>query len=282
MLQLIQLPVLTARLATDAPAFQNARPFRHLVFDDLLVLTAKEALVKAFPAPDWPGWDRGRGDSDPFQPKKLTCADLDTIPDPLDRLLYELNSGPFLGWLEKLTGIDALLPDLHLFGGGLHSSGPGGKLLPHIDFHFGQNRLLHRRLNLLVYLNPSWSPENNGALELWDQKKDKIEREVYPELGRTVIFQTDADSMHGFSKPLLGRFRNSVALYYYTATAPEGYSGDYATHWRQEANGDGGAAPKRRPLRRVWMFSARVCGGLAHRLIKLSHNLEAWAGRKAW
>src|SRR5262249_40047948 len=149
--------------------------------------------------------------------------------EPLDRLIYELNSGPVVSWLEELTGIENLIPDAQLLGGGLHSSGPGGHLSPHTDFHVGKNAALYRRINLLIYFNDGWRPDNNGAFELWDQKKDRIEREILPEYGRMVVFQTDADSMHGFSKPIAGRYRNSIALYYYSAQAPDRYSGDYAT-----------------------------------------------------
>jgi hypothetical protein len=229
MLRLIRLAALCDRLSSDTAAYNHAKPFKHLVFDDLLQSETSAALAAAFPPSDWDGWNRGRGDDDPYQPKKLTCPDLGLIPEPLDRLIYELCSGPFLSWLGKLTGIERLLPDLRLFGGGLHSSGPGGRLLPHTDFHYADDLVLHRRLNLLVYFNQGWSPENGGTLELWDQEKDCIAHEVLPELGRTVIFQTDADSMHGFSKPVAGRFRNSIALYYYTVEARQRTAGGRAS-----------------------------------------------------
>jgi hypothetical protein len=272
-------------MESDAATYNHAKPFKHLIFDDLLLPEACAALAAAFPPPDWEGWNRGRGDEDPYQPKKLTCADLALIPEPLDRLVFELCSGPFLNWLGKLTGIEQVLPDLRLFGGGLHSSGPGGRLLPHTDFHYASDLVLHRRLNLLVYLNKAWTPDNGGIFELWDQDKDSVAQEVLPELGRTVIFQTDADSMHGFSKPVAGRFRNSLALYYYSIKAPDHYSGDYATHWRMEENGKNGTARRSwnpRVLYRSMMLSAKVMGTLGWRFTQASHWCEGRAGRHAW
>jgi hypothetical protein len=280
---MIQLPALEKRLAADTASYNSAKPFKHLVFDDLLVPEACGALAAAFPPPDWAGWNPGRGDNDPYQPRKLNCSDLGLIPPPLDQLIFELNSGSFLDWLGKVTGIAKLLPDLRLFGGGLHSSGPGGHLLPHTDFHYADGMVLHRRLNLLVYLNKGWTEANGGALELWNQQKDCVEREVLPELGRTVIFQTDADSMHGFSKPGAGRFRNSVALYYYSIEAPPRYSGDSATHWRMEEGQKSGTSPGKRPVfHRTMMLSARVVGSLAWRLTEASHWFDRKAGRHAW
>jgi Rps23 Pro-64 3,4-dihydroxylase Tpa1-like proline 4-hydroxylase len=131
-----------------------------------------------------------------------------------------------------LAGIAQLLPDPWLYGGSLHSSGSGGYLIPHIDFHLGN--ILHycRRLNLLLYLNDAWSEANGGALELWDKERDSVVKELWPAYGRCVIFQADTRSLHGFSKPLVGRDRNSLALYYYTATPSAEFSGDGSTHRR--------------------------------------------------
>ncbi len=276
MLQYIQLPLLAARVTADSESFRYAKPFRHVVLDDLLVLESARELLNAFPAVEWPGWDRGFGDNEPHQPKKLTCWDIGVIPSPLDLFIHELNSGPFLTWLEKLTGIEDLIPDPQLAGGGLHSSGPGGRLVPHTDFHKGKNQRLYRRLNLLVYFNENWSADNNGALELWDLRKDRIERQVLPEFGKAVIFETDDQSMHGFSKPIVGRFRNSVAIYYYTAYPTSRYSGDGDTHWRP----DGG--PKRGlitlPVRKLAMFASRAMAGAGWRLANAANRVEDWTG----
>ncbi len=155
------------------------------------------------------------------------------MPHPIDRLILELSSGEILSWLEKVTGIQNLLPDPHLEGGGLHTTFEGGYLVPHTDFH--KTNITHyvRRLNLLLYLNPSWGRENGGCLELWDKRHDSVVKEVLPTLGKCVVFQTDDQSVHGFSKAVSGRVqRNSIAMYYYTTSPPEQFSGDGNTYWR--------------------------------------------------
>ena len=119
-----------------------------------------------------------------------------------------------------------------MLGRGLHVSGPGGTLTPHTDFHVIRGLSLFRRLNLLFYLNPDWSPENGGMLELWNKQQDRIEKSVSPTLGTCVLFKTNNESMHGFTTPVAGRNRQSVALYYYTAEEAEDFSGDGATYWR--------------------------------------------------
>jgi len=261
MINCINLDSLRRRVQEDAKSFREAAPFPHLVFDDLLVEDIKEQLLNTFPVDGWDGWFRF---DDKMQFKKLACAQIDKIPPPLDRILFELNSAPVLNWLSDLTGIPQLLTDPWLEGGGLHSSGPGGILIPHTDFHLGKLNSHYRRINALLYLNAGWSEENGGALELWDKEKDHAVKEVWPEFGRCVIFQTDDRSVHGFSRPVVGRCRNSIALYYYTTTSPPTFAGDGATHWRArsiEAKGAIGHFQK---------LAYRLCMGASNRFSKLA------------
>lgn len=72
--------------------------------------------------------------------------------------------------LEKITGIRQLLPYPYLLGGGIHLSGAGGILRPHNDFHYLRALNLYRRINVIVYLNGSWSLTNGGCLSLYDAK----------------------------------------------------------------------------------------------------------------
>src|SRR5579885_2268139 len=99
MLRMVRLAALNERLGADTVSYANARPFKHLIMDDFLSPEACAELAASFPAAEWDGWDHGRGDNDPYQPKKLTCDNLGLIPEPLDRLIFELYSGPFLNWL---------------------------------------------------------------------------------------------------------------------------------------------------------------------------------------
>jgi hypothetical protein len=260
MIKTINLETLQQRVQEDARVFRKARPFPHIMFDDLLVEGLKEQILSVFPQDSWNSWYRFQ---DQCQFRKLACDQIDRIPEPLDRLILELNSGPVLRWISTLTGIAQLLPDPWLQGGGLHSSGPGGFLLPHTDFHLGRLSHYYRRVNLLLYVNESWSEANGGALELWDKERDCVAKEVWPKYGRCVIFQTDARSVHGFSKPIVERDRNSIALYYYTMTAPENFSGDGSTHWRASSMKRKGA------VKDIQRIAYRICMATSSRFSKL-------------
>jgi hypothetical protein len=112
--------------------------------------------------------------------------------------------------------------------------GAGGYLNVHTDFsmhHFHAN--WHRRVNLILYLNPGWPEEWGGALELWEQENGALRAKYPPLLNHALIFTTNERSLHGFPDPLTcpeGQSRKSLALYYYTVEEDKkatGHSTDY-------------------------------------------------------
>lgn len=214
--------------------FQEAEPFPHLVLDDLIRLSPSAA--GAFPDTSWSGWSRM---VDRYQENKHSCSDLGLIPEPFSALIMELSAPRFLRVLEQITGINQLIPDPYLAGGGLHLSGPGGILSPHTDFHYYRPLNLYRRINVLVYLNDDWSLDDGGCLSLYD-KRGRAAQTVVPDWGRVVIFRTDHHSVHGFPVPVAeGKWRRSVALYYYTAAPTKNFSGDETTYWREHGEQSG-------------------------------------------
>ena len=135
------------------------------------------------------------------------------------QLIWELNSSTFIRTLEGLTGIENLIPDPSLRGGGLHQILPGGLLGIHADFTHHVKYDLERRVNLLLYLNKDWEDEYGGHLELWNRDASHCVKRIRPTAGRCIIFNTDADSYHGHPRPLTcpeGITRKSIAIYYYT------------------------------------------------------------------
>jgi hypothetical protein len=214
----------TAETADMAARFARAEPFAHLVIDDFLAPEAADRLAD-FPDAQWAHWS---GFTDAYQHQKRVCADPGVMPAGFAELIAECGQPSFLTWLEAVTGSRKLIPDPYLDGGGLHASGPGGVLAPHSDFHTYERLDLYRQLNLLIYLNPGWSEADGGALELYREGEAAPAVSVVPAWGRAVIFRTDDRSIHGFTRPVAeGRWRRSVALYYYASR-----EGDTRTHWR--------------------------------------------------
>lgn len=195
------------------------------MFDDFLPEDVLDEILTEFPKPqqaDWYAFDS------PTE-RKLATKDDSTMGPATRRLLGELNSAAFIDFLERLTGIDALVPDPHFVGGGLHQIEPGGHLKVHADFNRHPRTRLERRLNVLVYLNRDWRDEYGGALELWSRDMSRAEAKVLPYFNRCVVFSTTSTSFHGHPEPLAcpeGETRKSMALYYYTKDRPAEESGD--------------------------------------------------------
>lgn len=210
------------RLAAErAGAFGTADPYPHAVFEDFLRTEAAQAVTAVFPGPeDRMAWDRFGAQG---LEVKMGSSDEARFPEPLRRAIHDLNSGPFLRFLEQVSGIPHLLPDPHLTGGGIHLSRQGDHLGIHADFNWHEGLQAHRRLNLLIYLSPHWEPAYGGELELWDTTGTQRVNVVAPLFNRAVLFATRSDTFHGHPNPWAapdGVYRRSIALYYYTTQRP--------------------------------------------------------------
>lgn len=215
-------------------AFRQARPFAHAVLDDFLPGAAADRLLREFPAPD-----TFRAEITPEEPRrrgKLRSRGADFTPFTT-QLLEQFKSPLFLGFLERLSGIERLIPD-HDIGTALRHFGRGGRLGVHADSNVDPGMRLHRRLNLILYLNRDWRPEYRGDFELWDAGLRRCEKAIAPLFNRALVFANGAASFHGFPKPLrcpAGITRKSAQFYYYTEEPPpEGYSQAHGTlfQWR--------------------------------------------------
>lgn len=210
-----------------AKEWQTADPFPHIALEDTLRWSPSD--VASFPSVEWDQWNEL---GDQYQRNKRACDDISVIPEPMAGLIRQLSEPRFLRLLERITGIKQLIPDPYLKGGGLHLSGAGGILAPHTDFHYYRELGLYRRVNVLVYLNEGWTIEDGGNLQLFRKGEQEPTKTVVAKFGTLAAFGTDDRSVHGFPEPVAeGKWRRSVALYYYTSTEAGEFSGDETTHW---------------------------------------------------
>ena len=197
----------------------NAQPFPHIVIDDFLPEYVLNDVLKEFPKPGEIKWQDFENKSE----KKLASTSELQMGDATRFLLYQFNSSTFMSFLEKITGINGLIPDPHFVGGGLHQIERGGYLKMHVDFNRHTRLKLDRRLNLLLYLNKDWKEEYGGHIQLWDKDMTRCEKKILPIFNRCVIFSTTDFSYHGHPDPLTcpeGWTRKSLALYYYSNGRP--------------------------------------------------------------
>ncbi|MFT3928828.1 MAG: 2OG-Fe(II) oxygenase [Spongiibacteraceae bacterium] len=211
------LPLAKLKEIADAEAtnYQRAFPFAHGVFDNLFSEELLDKVIEEFEV----GEKQWREFESKYEKKLQMNHDVNL--QPVTRaFIHNLNSEPFLSFLEKLTGIEGLIPDPYLEGAGLHKIPRGGKLGVHVDFNEHRKMNLYRRLNVIIYLNKDWREEYGGHFELWSENKNQCEKKLLPIFNRMAIFNTTATSFHGHPEPLTcpeDRSRISLALYYYTA-----------------------------------------------------------------
>jgi hypothetical protein len=196
-----------------AAAFRRASPFPHLVMDDLFPTPMLQAMAKEFDAAVPSDWREYHGG---LQRKRGTPPG-GHLPPTIQDYFNAVYSGPFIRLLSRITGIDDLIPDPALYGGGMHEVDAGGSFEIHVDFATHPRTLLINRLALITYFNETWTSEDGGALELWELEPPRCAATVLPHFGRTVIMEQSARAAHGHPKPIReGRQRRATVAYFYT------------------------------------------------------------------
>ncbi|HVF64630.1 MAG TPA: 2OG-Fe(II) oxygenase [Casimicrobiaceae bacterium] len=204
--------------------FQAARPYRHVAIDGFFTTPVAQSLLA-----DFPPFDKNKARNEVGEIGRKAVFEAVKGISPFYATLYAyINSAPFLSAMSELTGIPDLIADETLFGGGTHENLDGQGLDTHVDFNLDERRMLHRRLNLLVYLNKEWEDAWGGAIELhsnpWYPEADEV-KSFLPLYNRALIFETNEYSWHGFKRITLpqGRrhlSRKSFSIYLYTKDRP--------------------------------------------------------------
>lgn len=200
--------------------YRNGDPFPHIAIEDFVHRQVLEEVLAEVEARDAAAFS----DMNDRYQKKSACNTTSVMGPKTRALIQFLNGQEVIMFLEKLTGIQGLVPDPLLAGGGLHELRQGGFLGVHADFNFQKHMRLDRRINLLLYLNKDWQEDWGGNLELWDTSMKACVKRYAPQFNRCVIFNTTDKSFHGNPQPVAapgGRIRRSIAMYYYTNGRPE-------------------------------------------------------------
>lgn len=215
------------------PTYNLAQPYPHIVLDNFIPTDiATQCYHNLSNYNNW-GYDDMKGyieEERDSQVNKFFTPwggnSMETIESDMPvvwKVIQYLNSPMFLSYLESLTGINNILADPSLNGGGCHYIKRGGRLALHTDYGIHHETKLHRRINLLLYLTPNWQEEWGGHLEMWRKEPRTHFKSVLPSFNRAIIFNTTNESIHGHPTPLNvpednGRY--SIAMYYFTQDRP--------------------------------------------------------------
>jgi Rps23 Pro-64 3,4-dihydroxylase Tpa1-like proline 4-hydroxylase len=216
--QLGLLKLLNRFDAMPTETFVGAQPFPHLVLDNAFEPEITDRIHRQFFSLPDTSWDKSN-DGVEVKWRSNWKSEYD-IPEPGREVVRFLNSGRFLRSLSRVTGIPNLIPDPYYTGGGFNLLKRGGYLDVHVDGNWHDAMRVHRRLNLLVYLNSSWKDEWGGHLGFYDAEGQEVVQAISPVGNRLVVFETHDKSFHGHPEPLVcpdNEARTSIILYYYTS-----------------------------------------------------------------
>jgi Rps23 Pro-64 3,4-dihydroxylase Tpa1-like proline 4-hydroxylase len=229
---MINYTALESRIDEYAIAFRKAKPHRHLVVDSFLDLEVARQAFQEFPK---------MAEMDALKDirqYKAQDPDLSKFHSIFSEIVFNhLQSPRLLHSLTQITGIPNLCPDPKLYASGLAQGANGSFLNVHIDNSSHPIEPWYRRLNLLVYLNPNWTEEKGGHLELWSKgMTDSVA--ILPAFNRMVIFATDKQSWHGHRRVNTpdGDTRKSINIYYFTTASPSGNPYYHVTSFRGRRN----------------------------------------------
>lgn len=197
--------------------FSRARPFPHLVVDELLDADAVAAAAREFPAPDEMA-------ERPNRKGVLELTDQRLVPPLLRQVSDELLGPRFTAWLSHVTGVDGLVTDRDGSWGALRQSGDGVEGKIHVPPAHHPTKPWHRRLTLILHLAPGLSESNGGCFQLWDDDGDDAapRASIAPLFNRAVVFLNSPAAFHSVSRTHLGpgETRKVMQALYFTEASP--------------------------------------------------------------
>ena len=215
-------------------------PFGHIVIDDFLdqetITSLYEEVMQV--QEDETNWNKY---NNPLE-KKFSLSRWDQLPKNVYSFLLALADPAVVKQMEIISGIDGLIPDSGLHGGGIHMHRNGGKLNLHQDYSIHPKLGTQRRLNIIFYLGKEWDQSWGGGLELHEHDETtnlpkRLAKTVEYTWNRVVLFDT-IESWHGFPDPITcpdDKYRLSLA-YYYTSEPLEGHSNKQAVLYAPSAD----------------------------------------------
>jgi Rps23 Pro-64 3,4-dihydroxylase Tpa1-like proline 4-hydroxylase len=221
--------LIEARLREELPRLREEFP-RNVVqscfIDNLLPEAEAREINAAFPDKSTMTLKKS------LRENKYVAAQMDRYPAILEEIIYAFQEPEVVKIVEEITGIQDMVPDTHLYAGGISLMAQDNFLNPHLDNSHDKNREMYRVLNLLYYVTPDWSHENGGNLELWDNGPKEQQREITSHFNRLALMATHQKSWHSVSKVNVDRSRCCVSNYYFSEKPLEDHEYFHVTSFR--------------------------------------------------
>jgi Rps23 Pro-64 3,4-dihydroxylase Tpa1-like proline 4-hydroxylase len=201
------------RLAAE---FQQPDRVQSAVLDNLLPEEMAREIFEAYPKPS------EMMERKSLREHKLVAAQMDRYDPILEEIIYAFQDPRVVSLCTEITGITGMIPDDHLYAGGISLMAHGHFLNPHLDNSHDKDRDLYRVLNLLYYVSPGWTHDSGGNLELWDHGPQGEPREIVSSFNRLALMATHKTSWHSVNKIQATHApRCCVSNYYFSPTPLE-------------------------------------------------------------
>jgi 2OG-Fe(II) oxygenase superfamily len=197
--------------------YRNAKPFPYVVIDNLFRPESLDPMLSEMAVMSSEQWVHV--DRDPRE-RTVRMRSAAEMQEAGDHIVGIVHSASFLYLLSEITGIENLLPDPYLQGGGFAVMRRGDYFDVHADRNVAYETGLIRRLAMIIYLNKDWKSEYHGELQLWSHDGKRCEATIEPLFNKTILFEVAYPNYHGVPEPLAcppDRSRQSFIAYYHTA-----------------------------------------------------------------
>lgn len=221
--------VLARLLAAEAAAceeFHLPRTVRSFAVDNLLPADLAQQIASRFPSEDKMLLKHHLGEF------KYIGVQMNQYDPLIEETLFAFQDPEIVAVIARITGIEGLLPDEHLYAGGISAMLEGHFLNPHLDNSHDAERKRYRALNLLYYVTPGWSLDFGGNLELWDDGPKGAPRPIESRFNRFAVMQTDSTSWHSVSPVRYNGSRRCVSNYFFTLQPVDGNEAYHVTSFR--------------------------------------------------
>ena len=148
-----------------------------------------------------------------------------------------LVSDEWVEFLSNLTEIKNLCSDPSWYASGINYEPRGSHLEPHTDFNYRQNLcgsgVSWRRVNILLFLSTeNWQNDWGGHAECGKLTENGYVsvRKYKPHRNSLVVFETFADSYHGFDVVRCPEDTGRIVITAYYYTSEQGHHPQIQTH----------------------------------------------------
>lgn len=173
--------------------YQNAKPFPHFIIDNFLPEDLAHALyAESCNLPNVKKFDRAGSYME-------ECTDLPQLP-VASKYVSIMHSYEGMSWISRTLGMEGLIADPYIVGGGYANSYNGNILNPHIDYNWNDRLKLHRVVTAILYLTPEWHDSYGGELNFYNKDRSEIVTTIPNKFNRMVFFAYDKHGWHGTSR----------------------------------------------------------------------------------